>query len=543
MSHSPLFRKLAHTINTAYFCEKNHIPTAEGIEIVSELKSNMSIRRMKRRQFLADMGKFTLLGGTSCVASSNFHRALAAPSPVNASIAIVGSGLAGLSCGYSLRRSSGIQATLYEASDRVGGRCYSLDKFFPGQVAERGGEFIDNLHKTMLGYAQEFNLELEDVSKEPEEIFYYFDEKSYKESAVVDEYRNFVTAMRNDLRTLGKPTADNFTPADRTLDLINLKDYLDSRGAGNLIKKTIEAAYIGEYGVEINQQSSLSFILFIHADRRSKFRPFGVFSDERYHVVGGNQQIVEALKNRLSGQIKYGKKLIAASKNSSGKVTLSFDDSSSETFDAVVFAIPFSTLREVDLTGLQLPQWKLNAINNLTYGTNSKLMVGFNNRPWTTVNGNGSCYTNLPFLQSSWETNFIQATQNRAVLTNYSGENLGANLKPQNLQQHTANFLNNLKLVFPSSDNFAIRTNNQFLAYLENWSLNPLSQGSYTCNQPGYFTTIANNEGKSVNNLYFAGEHTSSFYDWQGFMEGAALTGITTANQILKDFKIKTTAS
>lgn len=483
------------------------------------------------------MGKLAVLGGTSCVASGAFHRVLAAPA-IEAKIAIVGAGLAGLSCGYSLQK-QGIQATLYEASNRAGGRCYSLENFFPGQVAERGGEFIDNLHKTMLGYAQEFNLKLEDVSKEPGEVFYYIDGQAYKESAVVDEYRGFVAAMRQDLRTIGKPTADSFTPAERTLDFTTLKDYLDSRGAGNLIKKVIEAAYIGEYGVEINQQSCLAFLQFIHADKRSKFRPFGVFSDERYHLVGGNQQITEALKNRLSGQIKYGKKLIAASKNSSGKVSLFFDDGSSDTFDAVVFTIPFSTLRTVDLSGLQLPQWKLDAINNLAYGTNSKLMVGFNSRPWAPLGSNGSCYANLPFLQSTWETNNIQATQNRAVLTNYSGGKLGASLKPQELQQNTTNFLNNLKLVFTGADSSAVRSNNQYLAYLENWSLNPLYKGSYTCNQPGYFTTIANNEGKPVNNLYFAGEHTSSFYEWQGFMEGAAVSGITAANQILKDFKVQ----
>lgn len=540
MSHSPLFRKLARTINTAYFCEKNRISTTEGMEAISTLEFKMSIRRIKRREFLADMGKFALLGGTIGVTSGSFRRTLAAPLPVNAKIAIIGAGLAGLSCGYSLQK-QGIQATLYEASNRVGGRCYSLENFFPSQVAERGGEFIDTLHKTMLGYAREFNLQLEDVSKEPGEIFYYFDGLSYKESAVVDEYRNFVAAMGEDLRTLGQPTANSFTPADQILDFTNLQDYLDSRGAGNLIKNTIKAAYTGEYGLEINQQSCLSFLQFIHADKRSKFQPFGVFSDERYHVIGGNQQIVEGLKNRLGRQIEYGKKLIAARKNNSGKIELSFEGSFSQTFDAVVFAIPFSILRGVDLGGLQLPQWKINAINNLVYGTNSKLMVGFNSRPWATLGSNGSCYANLPYLQGSWETNFIQATQNRAVLTDYSGGNLGANLKPQKLQQETANFLNDLKLVFPGVNNSAVRTNNnQFLAHLENWSLNSLTLGSYTCNQPGYFTTIANNEGRSVDNLYFAGEHTSSFYEWQGFMEGAATSGVAAANQILKDFKVKT---
>ncbi len=533
MSHSPLFNKLLHTIRTACFCEKNHISTAEGIERISALENVQYRRLVKRRKFIGDMGKFTLLGGTISVNSGNFHRTLAAPPPIDANIAIVGAGLAGLACGYELQK-KGILATLYEANDRAGGRCYSLENFFPGQVAEKGGELMDNLHKTMLGYAREFQLELEDLSKEPGEVFYYFDGQSYPESAVVDEYRDFVAAMGEDLRTLGQPTADSFTSADKILDFTNLEDYLHSRGAGDLIRKTIEAAYIGEYGLEINQQSCLSFLLFIHADKRSKFRPFGVFSDERYHVAGGNQQIVSGLKSRLQGQIQYEKKLIAASKDSSSKIELFFEDGFSEKFDAVVFALPFSTLRAVDLRGLQLPQWKLDAINNLVYGNNSKLMVGFNGRPWMTVGGNGTSYANLSSLQGTWETNPSRATPERGLLTHYSGGNLGASLKPENLQQETTNFLNDLDLVFPGALDSAVRTDqNRFLAYLENWSLNPLTQGSYTCNQPGYFTTIANNEGKSVDNLYFAGEHANSFYEWQGFMEGAAISGAVAAKQIL----------
>ena len=69
----------------------------------------------------------------------------------------------------------------------------------------------------------------------------------------------------------------------------------------DLIKAAVKAAYIAEYGLEIEEQSCLNFLLFIHADRRSKFRPFGIFSDERYHVIGGNEQIVEGLRNRLQG--------------------------------------------------------------------------------------------------------------------------------------------------------------------------------------------------------------------------------------------------
>ncbi len=184
MSHSQLFRKLAHTLRIVRYCQKHNISTSEGIERISALEEMMSIRKTKRREFLADLGKFTLVGGTIGTSSGYFRRALAAPPSVDAKIAIVGAGLAGLACGYELQQ-KGIKASLYEASDRPGGRCYSLDSLFPGQVVERGGEFIDNLHKTMLGYVKEFKLEVEDLSKEPGEVFYYFNGQRYAESAEI----------------------------------------------------------------------------------------------------------------------------------------------------------------------------------------------------------------------------------------------------------------------------------------------------------------------------------------------------------------------
>jgi monoamine oxidase len=40
-----------------------------------------------------------------------------------------------------------------------------------------------------------------------------------------------------------------------------------------------------------------------------------------------------------------------------------------------------------------------------------------------------------------------------------------------------------------------------------------------------------------VGNIYFAGEHTDSFYEWQGFMEGALRSGIAAAKAILSKKK------
>ncbi len=542
MSRSLFFRNLSRAIRIAHFCEDNKISTREGLERVAELEYLTAKRKANRREFLANMGKLAVVGTIGSVAGSLSTWA-AKPYPPDVSVGIVGAGLAGLACGYELKK-NGITASLYDANNRVGGRCFSLRNFFPDQVAERGGEFIDNLHKTMLGYAKEFKLPLEDVEKNPPgEVFYFFNGQHFPESVVVDEYRDFVDAMRVDLRKLTPPTADNFTEDDEVLDFTNLREYLETRGAGPVIFEAIEQAYIAEYGLEIEEQSCLNFLLFIHADKRSKFRPFGVFSDERYHVIGGNDLIVEGLRNRLQGQIELGMFLVRARKNAMGQVELTFKNGSktvSVIHDAVVFAIPFSTLREVELDeSLELPDWKLLAINELQYGTNAKMMVGFNGRPWIDLGSRGTSYSDLPNCQTTWETNPINATATRAILTDYSGGERGANLNPKKVQMETGLFLNDLDLVYPGALAAATRdSKGKFLAHLEHWPSNPFVKGSYTCNHPGYFTTIAENEAKPVGNLYFAGEHANSFYEWQGFMEGAALSGIRAANEILQDSKV-----
>jgi monoamine oxidase len=55
----------------------------------------------------------------------------------------------------------------------------------------------------------------------------------------------------------------------------------------------------------------------------------------------------------------------------------------------------------------------------------------------------------------------------------------------------------------------------------------------------GQFTSIAGLEGRPTGNLLFAGEHANSFYEAQGFMEGAALSGVQAAADVLAAVKRK----
>ena len=524
---TPAFRALMRTLAMTRLAERDALPTPDAIERLAR----DATARPDRRTVLKG-----LAAGATVAALPRW-----ADAQSNAQVAIVGAGLAGLSCADRLR-TRGVAATVFEAADRVGGRCFSLSGVFPGQVVERGGELIDNLHKTMIGYAKRFGLTLEDYEKQPGEVFYRFDGQPWPEDAVVDEFREFVAAMRRDLRTLSSaPTADASTPGDLALDVMTLGEYLVTRRAGPVVAKAIESTYEAEFGLEIEQQSALNLLLFIHADRRSRFTPFGIFSDERYHVVEGNDRIAEGLAADLARPVQHGYVLRRIGRTAGGRIALTFDTGGPQRtlfYDYAVLSLPFSVLRDLELEdSLDLPAWKRLAIDELGYGTNAKMMVGFDSPYWRGLGSSGASYSDLPNHQATWETAPTRAGAGGAVLTDYSSGHRGAGLDSGDVQQEAARFLGDLEYVFPGAAAHATTTAGGYRVHLEHWPSNPLSKGSYTCYKPGQFTTIAGNEGKRIANLLFAGEHTNSFYDWQGFMEGACLSGLDAAATILNDLK------
>ncbi|MCP9450342.1 MAG: FAD-dependent oxidoreductase [Nitrospira sp.] len=540
MARTASFRSFSRLMAAALFADRQRCSAEEAIELLREATRTSGAADITRRTFLkgaAATGATLALGSLTGFP----FRLEAKPLPSSLSVGIVGAGLAGLTCADRLKV-VGIRASVYEASARAGGRCWSLRGVFPSQVAERGGELIDTLHTTMLGYARRFGLELEDLKKEPGETSYFFHGQRRTEDEIVGEFRDFVPVMQRDLHRLSKEvTALAHTEADAILDRTSLLAYLEGQNgsatpAGPLAKAALVAAYEAEYGLAASEQSCLNLLLFIHPDRRSDFTPFGVFSDERYHLMDGNDRIVEALARELDGQVVYGARLIRVRRASDSRLELTLVSGSRtvvKTHDVVVLAIPFTILREVELDeNLAIPSRQLAAIRELGYGTNAKMMVGFSARPWRTLGSSGASYADLPHVQTTWETNPARGSEARGILTDYSSGPRGINLIPSDVQTEARRFLNDLEKVYPGVLSASTLSQGRHLAHLEHWPSHPLVQGSYTCYKPGQFTTIAGLEGIPVGNLFFAGEHTNSFYEWQGFMEGAALSGIAAAQAI-----------
>ena len=212
MARTPAFHSFARLMTAALLAERQGGSADDAVGALQELTQAQTSSRMSRRQFLLGAGATGATLALGTITGFPFRVADAKPLPSSLSVGIVGAGLAGLACADTLK-TRGIRASVYEAADRAGGRCWSLRDVFPGQVAERGGELIDNLHKTMLGYAKRFRLSLEDVNKEPGEVFYHLYGQRYSEAAVVGEFRDFVSVMRVDLNRLSREiTASSLIP-------------------------------------------------------------------------------------------------------------------------------------------------------------------------------------------------------------------------------------------------------------------------------------------------------------------------------------------
>src|SRR4051812_9225975 len=72
-------------------------------------------------------------------------------------VAVIGAGFAGLTAGWYLA-SAGAQVTVFEATDRVGGRVETDRSFVPGKVVEAGAELIGENHPMWIEIADVFGL-------------------------------------------------------------------------------------------------------------------------------------------------------------------------------------------------------------------------------------------------------------------------------------------------------------------------------------------------------------------------------------------------
>jgi len=517
MARTPLFSRLRRTLSLALHANTPGLPTCECVERFA------ARRRLSRRRFL-ELG--SMLGAASALgprAASAHGRPR--PGDTGARIAIVGAGIAGLTCAYRLEQ-AGLRAQLFDSWNRVGGRMFTeRGRFGGGQHAELGGEFIDTGHDALRALVEELGLGLDPILEEPgngiTQDTWFFGGRAVSDVEVVEAFRAVAPRLAAD-------AANEEDEAEFTrLDELGLEAYLDSLPELDpMLRQLLATAYLVEYGREIGEQSTWNLLWLIDSENPDPFRVYGD-SDEAFHVHGGNEQVPERLLCRLESPVALGHQLVSVVERSDGSFRLAFDrgtqTSHEAVFDQVVFALPFTRLRQVRLRA-RLSPVKRQIIDELGMGTNAKLMGQFSERVWRSEQQASGSATTDNGLQQTWDTTRGQRGSS-GILTVYAGGKTGERLGAGSAEGQLRARLPLIDQLFPGT----AATYQRGSAVRMHWPSVEHTRGSYACYLPGQASFIGL-EGERAGNLHFCGEHTS--VDFQGYMNGGVETGERVAAEL-----------
>jgi monoamine oxidase len=181
--------------------------------------------------------------------------------------------------------------------------------FAAGQIAEHGGELIDQSHKQIRQLAQSLGLALDNVLQAEArgtEPAFHFDGTAYSYKEATRDIKSIWQTLHRDLSEAGYPTLYNrSTPRGAQLDQMWIAQWIEQTvpgGRTSMLGQLLEVAYTIEYGEEATEQSALNLLYLLGFSGQGQLRLFGP-SNEKYHVRGGNDQIISGLAAPLGGQI------------------------------------------------------------------------------------------------------------------------------------------------------------------------------------------------------------------------------------------------
>jgi monoamine oxidase len=478
--------------------------------------------RVSRRQFLKSGAVAAAAAGLATATGGSIARAQAQPDP---RIAVVGAGLAGLNATLRLQDLK-FQATLYEARDRVGGRCYSVTAG-PDYVLDLGGSFVNSDHRDMRNLLSRFELSLFDrvadaeTSGYPIEA-YYFGGRQIPEAEVASALRKLADQITSDAALLDQ----NWSKWASKFDALSVTDYLDrhrKKIGAPFARVLLENAIRTEYGVEPQRSSALQLLFLLPVVDGEHVEVLG-YSDERYVVEGGVGRLPQAMADELDVPVQFGHVLTSVEERMSTYM-LTFAGHEPIEVDSVIIAIPVSLLKTIDWK-VTLPSQFRRYMQDVDLGRDEKTFIGYQRRLWRNADGfvNG-VWTDQGY-SAAWDGTQRQDDRKDGAITFFfGGAEVASRPGPDELVRRFDRVIEGTR---PKYTGFNLATD---------WTNDPFSRGAYVNFPPGTLTTygqyfwIENELSVAFRNLVFAGEHFSDL--WYGFMNGGAETGRLAADYVV----------
>lgn len=445
-------------------------------------------------------------------------------------VVVVGGGIAGLTTAYRLQ-SAGMNVSLYEARSRLGGRIFTAK--IDGRIAELGGQNITDGGKAanLNRLIEEF--ELQCISSRVYQKHSYFngmdlisineilkDKKIDPE--ILKERLNELASKHLNMKEILEQVVSPQDPLYRVL-AVRMAAY-----EGGPIEK-LSSLY-----TETLFHMLLGGICSVHLGNKEEETYVDLVT-----IKGGNSLLPQKMGKALGSSLHLNMPLTKVSKTKNGEFRLMFQNGMKVEAEILVLAMPCSVYKKIIFEKDIIPPERLEAIQNIQYGENAKIMVPFTTAPSATTG-----------LVSDEIVSFFDHVQQILTIyytgatSSFSPETI-ANTYIQARPMIERGFENCPSFITPIyARDKADLSYEGVLGY--SWPNDPYAKGTYSyiaSGQENLLIETVREDGETFKALfapidkclYFVGEHASILFDVPGTMEAACESGERIARTIVQN--------
>ena len=417
-------------------------------------------------------------------------------------VLILGAGISGLAAAHELMRKK-YSVKIVEARDRVGGRVWSAP-LGEGLVGEYGAEWIGSTHTQMRKFAKEFGLTL---------MPHTFNDYEF----MLKGERTPDPALKSALAKLEQILSKDVDKKNFTkLDSMSLWKFLSASVSAKEMK-VLNEIYSEEFGQDIRYVSAVRAV----ADHLTG----GKNTHMDFRVKGGNTRLVEALARHIGEKnILLKHEVLSITQDNAG-VLVECDNGARYFAKKVICTLPTQVIAHTHFSPTMSLRMR-SVARNLKYGHILKTILLFPKRFWGRED-----FSQLSAGMTQYTFHSTQGQRGKkGALCIYAVGKRADKLGKMSMQRIWAE----LKKTFPKH----IETKGiEPLKMLRHaWVHDRFVEGAYAVYQPKEWSHVQRYFSKPYGHVYFAGEYLA---EMQGFMEGAARSGIEAAQKAMKVIKSK----